>query len=147
MIEQSTAPDDDDDVNQQKNTWTKRAWWRRPGCLIGLGIWFAIVIFVFFVIILLARDEITISQGNAPNQQIRVWLISEPDQRGIGFSRTSLQKGNPDEVLCVQTHVNFIMWQGDGNNSIDYCECYAENENSDALRLTRAESGVCTPNR
>lgn len=101
---------------------------RRLGCILLLVIWFMVLLLPCFMIVLATQQQITISQGSLPDQEIRIWLVMEQNQRGLGISSTSTHpaKGDnlPTDSLCLQTNVNYLLWQGKGEAST-YCECYA----------------------
>jgi len=115
---------------------------RRGGCLILLICWFTFILSPCLLITLAQQGEIVISQGNLPNQQIRIWLIMEIDQRGIGISNTSQHE--VDNALCLQTDVRFLFWQGEGEPT-SYCECYSRSENMSTPTLLSTQQGTCTP--
>ena len=94
---------------------------RRPGCVIGLVLWFILLLSPCFMILLAARGEISISTGDLPDQRIRVWLIQEARLSGIGVSSATVQAH--DQQMCVQTNVNFMLWRGQAD-STQYCDCY-----------------------
>ena len=94
---------------------------KRPGCVLGLILWFVVLLTPCFLIMLAVRGEISVTTGPAPEQRLRIWLIQEADQSGIGLSNASIQGGG--ESLCVQTNVHFVLWRGEAQPT-QYCECY-----------------------
>lgn len=115
---------------------------RRLGCGLMLVIWFAILLLPCALVVIAVRQEIVISQGDAPGQQTRFWLISEADQRGFGLSTASVMQIS-ENALCVQTNVHFYLWTGSAD-PLTYCECY-ERVNADApWSLTSTSDGVCS---
>jgi hypothetical protein len=96
---------------------------RRPGCVLGLFLWFIVLLLPCFLIMLAARGELSITTGSAPEQRLRVWLIQEVAQSGIGISTAGIVM--LDDKVCVQTKVNFILWQGQAEPT-QYCECYVQ---------------------
>ena len=107
---------------------------RRAGCLVLLVFWFALLLSPCFAIVLATQGQITISQGDLPEQEIRIWLIMEDEQRGIGFSSTAahpLPEALGDHSgTCVQTDVHYVLWQGDGQ-ATTYCSCWAKDSAND----------------
>jgi hypothetical protein len=97
-----------------------------------------------FFITLAFQQQITISQGDAPGQMIRIWLINEADHRGLGISSTSVHPTVQENNLCIQTDVRFILWAGQ-SESTSYCECYAPSEGNESRELTSTNEGVCLP--
>jgi hypothetical protein len=71
-----------------------------------------------------SRGEVSINTGSAPEQRIRLWMIQEARERGVGVSNGSITFQN-DTMVCVQTNVNFLLWQGEAE-PIQYCECYTQ---------------------
>jgi hypothetical protein len=115
---------------------------RRLGCVAGLLLWLVVMLIPCFFIALAVQQEIVITQGSAPNQVLRFWLINEADHRGVGMSSASLHSGSQDNGICVQTDVRFLLWTGQSEPT-SYCECYAPV--GDNLELTGASDGQCTP--
>ncbi len=111
---------------------------RRPGCLIALVVWFVVLLSPCILLFLAIRGEISISTGSAPDQRVRIWLIQEPRQSGIGLSNTQVRQ-NADG-LCVQTNVSFVLWQGEAEPTA-YCECYTQAETG--WQIVSAEEGAC----
>lgn len=114
---------------------------RSPGCVIALIIWFVVLLLPCFLIILAVRGEISITTGSAPEQRLRIWVIQEAGQSGIGISNVDVQPNGAD-ALCVQTNVSFVMWRGEAE-AMHYCECYAQSESG--WQLTSVEQSTCSP--
>jgi hypothetical protein len=113
----------------------------RVGCAVALILWFTLLLSPCFAIVLVSRGEISIPTGNAPEQRIRVWLIMEAAQRGLGISNASIQSVGVNQ-LCVQTNISFLLWQGRGEPS-SYCECYERNSESEGWNSTAVNTGAC----
>ncbi len=107
----------------------KRSPLQRLGCGVLLVIWFAMLMLPCFLGILATQGQITISTGNAPGQELRIWLIMEPFERGLGISSASARYDG-DNRFCLDTSVNYLMWAGNVEPS-PYTECY-ERENANA---------------
>ena len=114
---------------------------RRAGCIIALLIWFAILLLPCFLIVLAVQGEITISTGSAPGQQTRLWLISEPDERGLALSSASVTQSDAN-ALCVETSVRFLLWTGKTEPSV-YCECYARASADAPWSATEMTAAAC----
>jgi hypothetical protein len=107
------------------------------GC--GLIIWFTFVLSPCILFTLASQGEIIISQGDLPEQQIRIWLIMEIDQRGLGISSTST-RDRDDGVRCLQTDIRYWFWQG-SEPPLSYCQCFTQvNGEWTPVEFT---SGVC----
>lgn len=112
---------------------------RRPGCVAALILWFIALLTPCFLIMLAVRGEITITTGSAPDQQLRIWLIQEADERGIGISSAGVQQDG--EAVCVQTNVNFVLWRGKAQPT-QYCECYIQT--GDDYEMTQMTQTACS---
>lgn len=115
---------------------------RRVGCITALIVWFLILLLPCFLVVLAVQQEITISTGSAPGQQLRLWLISEPDQRGIALSTASVRETDPN-AICVQTNIQFLLWSGSAEPLV-YCDCFERESDSAAWSATSTTSGECT---
>src|SRR5690606_35269280 len=107
---------------------------RRIGCGLLLVIWFAILMLPCFLFVLATQGEIAVSQGNVPGQQLRLWLISEPDQRGFAFSSAAVH-ATDENAVCVETSVRFLLWTGRAE-PVSYCECYDRTDAESAWTYT-----------
>lgn len=126
----------------QENRVTKKSPLRRPGCVIGLMIWLLLVLSPCLMIVLAVRGEIALTTGSAPEQKLRIWLIQEAGQSGIGVSNVDLLTDSGQ--LCVQTNVRFILWRGQAEPAqSQYCECYTRIETD--WQLLRVSQDACTP--
>lgn len=119
----------------------RRSLLRRIGCGILLVVWFAVLLTPCFLITLAVQQEVRISTGSAPGQELRVWLIMEAETRGLGVSngRVALQT---ETDLCVQTDIRYFLWQG-SEESVSYCECYQRSNSSEAWMSTTMATEVC----
>ena len=111
---------------------------KRLGCIGCLIIWFLILLLPCGLIALAVRGEIVISQGEAPEQDLRIWLIMEIGERGIGVSTTSPFPGANNEEICIQTDVSYYLWEGQAD-PVSYCQCYQ----ADNWEPTRFAQGIC----
>lgn len=108
---------------------------RRLGCGLMLVIWFGILSIPGAMFWLATGGDIRIPHGNIPDSEqhplFQVNLIMDTDNRGLQFSRTSIQ--NIDDLsLCVQGNVSYLLWESDGTATpATYCQCY-ERANSEA---------------
>jgi hypothetical protein len=108
----------------------------RVGCVV---VWLTAMMIPFVLIILAARGEIIIPTGDAPDQRIRLWLIMEPYERGVGISRAAVIE--VDDLSCVQTDVSFLLWEGQAEEGLSYCECYSRSD--DEWNLQTVAAGSC----
>lgn len=113
----------------------------RLGCGLILIIWFLILLTPCFFLVLASQQEIRISQGELPGQEIRVWLVMDEKQRGLGISSTFTQE--IDGAICLQTSVSYVLWQGSGEAS-QYCDCFIHpSAEASAWTLAQTYSGAC----
>lgn len=115
----------------------------RLGCALGLVIWLILILSPCILIALAAQGEISISTGDAPDQRLRIWLIMEATQRGVGISNASIHAQESGQT-CVQTETSFLLWQGK-SESVIYCECYQHTDGSQDWTPMRLTTGACAP--
>jgi hypothetical protein len=114
---------------------------RRPGCVIALVIWFVLLLTIpYFIFTMVTSGEISLTTGGAPDQRARLWLISNPRERGFGFSNTWVASEGENR-LCMQTDVQYWLWQGSQAPSV-YCECYTGG--AAAWSFTSATQAACS---
>lgn len=106
-----------------------RPWWKRWGCLFGILAWLALMAIPFCLLLLAFQGDITIHhRGDVPSSFehpfAQVVLIMEPREQGLRFTRSTVQRLSENEV-CMQTYISFWMWEGEGQDSVSYCKCYA----------------------
>ncbi len=119
----------------------RRSLLRRLGCGIGLLIWAILLLLPCIAILLISQGEIAVQLGSLPDQSLRVWLIQDAAERGIGIAYPSVHSGE-DSTTCLQTDTNFMLWMGKGETS-SYCECFVpDGDNWKSVRTTQAS---CNP--
>jgi hypothetical protein len=111
---------------------------RRIGCTIAVILWFLLLLTPCLVIVLATHGEISVSTGSAPEQRTRIWLIMEARSRGLGVSTASAHES--DGQTCVQTDVQFWLWQG-SEEPTSYCECYTHQ--GDTYTFSGSTQGQC----
>lgn len=115
---------------------------QRVGCSVALVLWFTLLLVPCFCFLLATQEEITIPQGGAPGQAIRIWLIMEAEERGLGISSTSAQQTS-DNALCVETTTRFVLWMGRGESQVS-CECYERNNDDVPWSAISVGNQACT---
>lgn len=118
----------------------KRTLLGRIGCVLGLLIWAVLIFMPCIIGILVTQGEINIGLGSAPGQNLRIWLIMEPDERGIGISSPSVQQNG--NQICVQTDVRYLLWMGSEEPST-YCDCYTRTAADTEWEYTETSLGRC----
>jgi hypothetical protein len=116
---------------------------RRMGCLILLPFWFALLATPCVLLYLATQGQIAVSLPGEPARELRIWVLSETDRRGVGISVPSVIAAAQNQKLCVQTDVRFLLWMGKGEAS-QYCECYARGT-SGGWTPTDSRAGSCAP--
>ena len=119
---------------------------RRPGCVIALIFWFLFLLTPCGLLYMARVGEFTIASGaDMPDAEIhpalKVELIMQRDSRGLLITRSIQQRAGDDET-CVQTSVNYILWQGEGD-STQYCECYQRDTDPMSWTLSASGPGTC----
>jgi hypothetical protein len=116
---------------------------RRLGCTLAVIVWFLILLLPCFLGVLAVQQEISINTGSLPGQQIRLWLISEAEQRGLALSTGTVHQ-SVDNAACVQTNVNYYLWTGSEAPSI-YCDCYERSSSDMPWSYVTSTAGACSP--
>ncbi len=91
-------------------------------------LWFLFLLTPCLFIVLMTQKEIVLTHSDVPNDDFRIWLIQEANQRGVAFSN-SRRVSAANNAICTLTDVRFIMWQGKGDPN-HYCSCYIQQENN-----------------
>lgn len=115
---------------------------RRLGCSAAVVLWFIILLTPCLCIVLATQGEIAIRLGDLPGQSLRVWLLNESRQRGLGLSRPSLHAGEHERQTCIQTDVSFALWVGIAE-AATYCECYTRPEDTNQWELMSSQQAPC----
>ncbi len=117
----------------------------RLGCILLLILWFALLFTPCIIgfLVIQGQGEIRIPQGDAPEQMLRVWLISEAAQRGIGISSTTAFYTD-ENAVCIETTVSYVLWYGEGEPAT-YCDCYTRSTPADSWSLVQTNTGACNP--
>ncbi len=117
---------------------------RRIGCAAGLILWALVMITPCGLFLLITQQQIVIPLGTAPDQVLRIWLVSEPRERGLGVSWASLHAGQSDQSVCVQTNIRFLLWAGQGEGTT-YCDCFQRMSDDDPWASYSSQTGSCPP--
>jgi len=96
----------------------------RVGCGCLLVLWFGFLIIVpCGVVNLLFNNEIVIRKSAVPDDELRIWMISSTENRGVGFSNGYITRNQESEV-CTRTDLRFFLWQGAAPEKDKSCTCY-----------------------
>ena len=116
---------------------------RRVGCIIAVIVWFAILLLPCLCLGLASQGEFSVRLGDIPEQSLRIWLLSESRQRGIGLSRPSVVASSVAGQVCLQTDVSYLLWQGT-EDATTYCDCFAQSANTTWEPVSHNQ-GACIP--
>jgi hypothetical protein len=104
-------------------------------------LWFFVLMIPCFLIGLAVQREIIVPTGSLPGQEVRIWLIMEERQRGIGISSGSASMIN-DSTAQLQTSSNFVLWAGRGTPST-YCEIFTRDSADARWMYSDMRDGAC----
>jgi hypothetical protein len=125
---------------------------RRRGCLGRLGCGALLVIWLFFVmlptflLILAIQGELGLWHGGdipepEAHPMILVRLLMDIDNQGFSVTTSSIV-GQTETNACVQTHVRFLLWEGEGED-VSYCDCYERASENTAWLYNASTPGLC----
>jgi hypothetical protein len=87
-------------------------------------LWLAFMAFPIVAFLLATQGEIQL--GDIHRSNLRIFLVQESDNKGVGFQWSRSVSG-PGE--CLLTSLNYILWEGSGKGqSNSYCICYGPNQ-------------------
>lgn len=100
-----------------------RRWWKRAGYVVVILLWLLLVSFPVVAFFLATQGEIQIGDSSSG---LRLFLLQEDDNQGLGFQWTRLYDGsNLESAVCSQTSLRYFLWEGDAaGQSSDYCQCF-----------------------
>ena len=113
---------------------------RRPGCVLALILWFALLLLPCPMFILATQGQISLPLGGAPGQESRLWLVMEADARGLGLSLPGVRQAG--DAVCVQTDVRYFFWAGSAE-PVSYCECYTRDDAAATWSPVETLVGAC----
>jgi hypothetical protein len=124
-------------------TYTRREIMVKRGLFYGgVLLWVVILLIPLSVMVLAIRGEFRFNlPGNAPNREMRVWMVMEKDERGIAYSRPFVAS-REDLSIDVQTDVRYLLWEGEGE-AISYCQSYNRESEAAGWELAGSTEGVC----
>lgn len=94
------------------------------GCILSVLIGAAGLVVFIAAMTLALRGEIAFGQGTPG--EVRLWLITEPESKGLGLS-TAHRVSTSDEATrdCYLRQVRFLLWRSvEPGVGTSYCECY-----------------------
>jgi hypothetical protein len=106
-----------------------------------LILWFALMLLPLFFIIMVTQGQVIVPLGDAPEHELRVWLVSEARMRGFGIAN-AWEAARTETAVCVEHDVRFLLWMGEQEPS-RYCECFARADASAAWSFESGGPGEC----
>jgi hypothetical protein len=106
-----------------------------------VAVWLLILLIPAFFIVMTINGEVTIPLGDAPEQNLRIWLISEARVRGLGVASGGVASRSETDV-CVETDLRYLLWQGTQAPST-YCECFMRS-GDDGWSFASGWEGLCS---
>lgn len=106
------------------NLLLSRLWQRGLLWILAGVVWLAILSLPAVGLLLAVRGELSWHQGE--HRDYRVWLVSEKEERGLGWEFRRAVSRSADRV-CLQTTVAYWLWRGKGEQTgSSFCECYKQ---------------------
>ena len=116
---------------------------RRIGCGALLVFWFGgLILGPCAIVTLVSGNEIRFAHSDVPDDNtLRIWLIQQAHERGLGISTGYSLNPNANTV-CTVTDTHFILWQGQGDSSHS-CACYTHQADG-SYNLISGGADACT---
>lgn len=118
----------------------------RLGCFVGVSLWVIVLLIPGFLFLLAIEGEIAVWHGAGfPEPEahplLQVKLLMEIDTRGLNITASHISH-ETSTAACVQTNVNYVLWQGEGEPA-SYCDCYTRPDASASWALSETYPGAC----
>ncbi len=112
---------------------------------LGLIVWFTLLMMPCALFWFASGHELTLQHASIPEPVIHPLLqlgtVMNPKERGMKIT-TSFTTHQTETNLCVETHVNYLLWQSrGGDQATAFCDCYQRN--ADSWQSVSTNSGVC----
>ncbi len=108
----------------------------------GIVLWVVILMIPFLFVVLALRGEVSFGlAGDFPDNELRIWMVMEPRERGIGYS-SPVVIAEDDTTLQVETRVRYLLWEGD-NEALAYCYTYTRDSADDSWGLAGVTQVGC----
>lgn len=97
---------------------------RGCGCWVLGAVWLILLLgFPCAFVTLMVEREIVIGVGDLPDEEIRIFLLNDSDNRGIGVQRPDIFS-QEDGAYCLLIRTNYFLWEGDESDPLTRCNCY-----------------------
>lgn len=115
----------------------KRIWF-----WLGIAGWVLVLLIPFVFVLLAIRGEVTITlPGDVPDNQLRVWMVMEPRERGVAYSLPSVAARESLEMQ-IETNVRYLLWEGE-NENLNFCTVYTRADENTDWAYTESAEGEC----
>jgi hypothetical protein len=119
------------------------------GCGLLVFVWFCVLMLPFLMFWLASGRSVTIPRRNVPDANeypvFRLSLIMSKDNRGLHFITTDVQR-NGSNNLCVEAHINYLLWASDGeDNMTTYCDCFERSDTDAEWVFLDSVNTSCNP--
>lgn len=149
MPDEALSPDETEPENLETENQPvrRRGCLWRGGCAVLLFGWVVLLSIPTFMFILATQGEIAVWHGDrvpssSEHPLLKITLLMEMETRGLNITTSNIGSDGDGEV-CVQTHVNYLLWEGEGEFA-SYCDCYQRADVESQWALSRTFSGSCT---
>lgn len=118
------------------------------GCALGLVIWFSILLTPCAMFWLASGNSLIIHHGSVPDPEshplLEIGLFMDADNSGFKIIRSQITTGD-DTGICMQTTVNYLLWQSSetGNPDAVFCDCYLRDESESPWQLDSTTMTAC----
>lgn len=93
------------------------------------------MLFPVVAVVLATQKQIVV--GRDQGRQLRLFLLEEREQEGVGIEWTRPVETGGER--CLQTRLTYLMWVGEGEN-VTFCRCFAGDGD-----LRESYAGRCAP--
>ena len=114
-----------------------KRWLRRLAIVLLLLVWASVMAFPIFAVLLATQNQLQV--GEEQGRRLRLYLVQERAQEGIGIEWARPVAGTGDDAYCLQTSIRYLMWVGEGQN-VTYCQCFTGDRS-----LQESNRGLCPP--
>lgn len=104
----------------------------KVGCWFLIVLWSLILLTPCALFLIAAQGDLTLYHRDVPEPDthpyLQIRLISDASNTGLQVVRSVILPG--DERICVETYVNYLLWQSDSNSdqNTTFCDCYLRDD-------------------
>jgi hypothetical protein len=146
----STAPPFNEEALEAEAPAPRRGCLGRLGCGGIFFIWLFFVSLPTFLLIMAFQGEIGFWHGGdmpepESHPMLLVRLVMDIENQGFSVTSSSVSE-QTETAICVQTHVRFLLWEGDSDDdgdSVSYCDCYTRASARTSWLYNTSTPGSC----